>query len=113
MYLAPMMWTRVRPGGGESVGGLLPAARAPLACALPCAPEAVSDDVGVGVVDVALLSTGADAGGVDEATTVSVVDVPADTVAATEVDDAAAVVDVAATCARTGLTMANPMTSAT
>jgi len=97
MYFVPMMWTRARPGGGASVGGLLPAALASSACAFPCAPGAVSDDVGVEVVDVALLSAGAELGGVDEATTVSVVDVAAGAATATAVDDAAAVVDVAAT----------------
>ena len=91
------MWTRVRPGGGASIGVLLPDALAPLACALPCSPGAVSDDVGVGVVDVVLLSAGEELGGVDEAIAVSVVDAVAGTVAATEVDEAAAVVDVAAT----------------
>ena len=68
-------------------------------------------------MEVALLSAGAELGGVDEATTVSVVDVATGSVAATEVDEAAAVVDVAATCARTGLTITNPtatvITSAT
>jgi len=49
------------------------------------------------VVDVVLLSAGEELGGVDEAIAVSVVDAVAGTVAATEVDEAAAVVDVAAT----------------
>jgi len=91
------MWTRVRPGGGASVDGLLPAALAPLACAFPCAPGAVSDDVGVGVVDVALLSAGAEVGGVDDATMLSAVDVAEGTVVATAVDEATESVDVAAT----------------
>ena len=95
------------------MGGLFPTALVPLACALPCAPGAVSDDVGVGVVDVALLSAGTELEGVDEATTVSIVDVAAAAIATTVVDDAAAIVDVAATCARTGLTIANPMARAT
>ena len=68
--------------------------------------------VDVAALDVALLLAGAVVGGVDEAATLSVVDVAAGAAGATEVDEAAAVVDVAATCARAGLTMANPITAA-
>jgi len=57
----------------------------------------VSDDVGVGVVDVALLSAGAEVGGVDDATMLSAVDVAEGTVVATAVDEATESVDVAAT----------------
>src|SRR5215831_1103660 len=103
-----MICTSVRPGGGASVGGFPCATPSALACDLPVGPDAVSDD-GVGAVELALVPTGAELGGVDEATTVSVVDVAAGAVAATELGEAAAVVDVAATCARTGLTMANPI----
>jgi len=106
------MWTSVNPAGGASVGGFPCATPSALACDLPVGPDAVSDDE-VGAVELALVSTGAELGGVDEATTVSVVDVAAGAVAATEVDEAAAVVDVASTCARTGLTTANPITSVT
>ena len=104
------MWTSARPGGGASVCGLLPAALAPMACALPCASGVVSGDVDVAALDVALLLAGAATAGVDEAS-VLVVDVATGTVAVTGVDDAVAVVDVAATWARTGLKMANPITS--
>jgi len=69
--------------------------------------------VDVAALDVALLLAGAVVGGVDEAATLSVVDVAAGAAGATEVDEAAAVVDVAATCARTGLTMANPIARVT
>ena len=93
------------------MGGLLPAAPAPLACALPCAPRSVSDD-GVGAVEVALLSAGADAEGVDDATMLPVVDVAAGSVVVMGVDEATELVDVAATCARTGPTMENAMASA-
>ena len=69
--------------------------------------------VDVEALDVALLLAGVVVGGVDEAATLSVVDVAAGAAAATEVDDAASVVDVAATCASTGLTMAKPTASTT
>ena len=94
------------------MGGLLPTGPAPLACALPCTPGVVSGDVTVGLVEVALLSAGVDVGSVDKATKLSVVDVAAGGVVEMGVDEATELVDVAATCARTGLTIAKPITSA-
>ena len=65
-------------------------------------------------MEVALLSVGAAVGGVDEAATLAVVDdVAAGAVTATVVDDVIKSLDVLATCARTGLTIANPIASAT
>jgi hypothetical protein len=64
-------------------------------------------------VDAALPSAAVDVVDVDDATRMSVVDVAAGAVTATGVDEATESLDVAATCARTGLTMANPITSAT
>src|SRR2546428_12822993 len=97
MYLVPMMWTSVRPAGGGSAGGFCAEVSGrdsgePLSVAVASFVGAAS--VGVGESDVS--STG----GVDEATV--------------SVDDGDAVLeslDVAATCARTGLTMANPITT--
>ena len=72
----------------------------------------MSGGVAAGVVEVALLSAGADIGGVDDAATLTVVDADAASVEVTEVDDAATVVDVAPTWARTGLTTATPIVDA-
>src|SRR5215831_15224867 len=104
------MWTRARPSGGESVGGFPCATPSALACALPC-EVVVSGGVAAGVVDAALLSAGTEAGAVDDAT-VSLVDVATGDLSATGVaaaDEATASVDVASTCARTGLTMVDPI----
>jgi len=79
---------------------------------LPLAGGVAAGAGDVAALDVALMLAGAVVGGVDEAATLSAVDVAAGAAAATEVDDAASVVDVAATCARAGLTMANPIRSA-
>ena len=78
------------------MGGFPCAALCAFACDLPCAPRFVFDD-GVGSVDVALLSVGADVEVVDDATMLSAVDVAEDTVVATAIDEAAESVDVAAT----------------
>src|SRR5215831_7870459 len=105
MYLAPMMWTSVRPAGGGSVGAFCAEVSGAAAFELSGAPVVVlAGDVSAGVVEVDPFSTtGVDeaSGGLDEVT-----------VSTAGVVGAAESVDVAATCARTGLTTTNPMTIA-
>ena len=98
------MWTSFRPVGGRSIGtarAAFPAVASPksfgtavLATELPLVGGVAPD-----VVDVAPLLADGLVGGVDvdEAATLSLVDVAAGAVVATGVDDSAAVVDVAAT----------------
>lgn len=108
MYLVPMMWTSVKPGG-TSAGGFPCVAPSVFACALPC-DGVVSGDATAGVVDVALLSAGATDAGVDDAAALSVVDVAAGGASTTEgEEEATTLVDVSSTCARTGLTIVKPM----
>jgi len=101
----------VKPGG-TSAGGFPCVAPSVFACALAC-DGVVSGDATAGVVEVALVSAGADIGGVDDAAALSVVDdVAAGAVTATVVDEVIKSPDVVATCARTGLTTRKPATIA-
>jgi hypothetical protein len=77
----------VSPGGGGSVGELFGVGEEAGAAAgeLSLAGGVAAVGVDVAALDVALLLTGAAAGGVDEATTLAVVDVAAGAGGATEV----------------------------
>src|SRR5215831_6025671 len=104
MYLVPMMWTSVNPAGCGSVVAFCPAVAVLPALFVAAALESARV-VLTTKVEVAVFSAGC----VEDAS----VGVEAAIVSTGDVDAAVESVEVAATCARTGLTMANPIASTT
>src|SRR5262249_32865649 len=100
------MWTWVSPAGGGSAGGFCAEVFGEASGDLPSVVVvALVGAASTGVVELDVLSTG----GVDEASVG--VDEAIESVGSVEVEVES--VEVAATCARTGLTTANPIRSAT
>jgi hypothetical protein len=105
MYFVPMMWTSVNPAGGGSIGAGFAVSAVPARELLIVVVAGATGAVWTGAADVDTFSTG----GLDDAS----VGVDGAIASIGDVDVAVEPVEVAATCARTGLTMVNPITSAT